>query len=213
MGDVTEIYGGCLGEKVLKVLIMHFRDLVTKSRSYRKFDSGVPVPDDAVRDIVELACYVSSEKNLQPLKFIAVCEPEKVAALFPLLSWAGYLADWPGPTEGERPTAYIVMLGDQSISTEFGCDSGIAVQTMLLGATASGFGGCIVASLEHSKIRELLRIPDSYSILMVLALGKPLETVVIDQMSESDSVRYFRDAHGIHHVPKRQLDDVLLKFY
>ncbi|MCX6178130.1 MAG: nitroreductase family protein [Chlorobiales bacterium] len=192
---------------------MHFRDLVTKNRSYRRFDSGVPVTEDAVRDIVELACYVSSAKNLQPLKFIAVCEPKKVAALFPLLSWAGYLADWSGPTEGERPTAYIVMLGDQSISTEFGCDSGIAAQTMLLGATASGFGGCIVASLERSKIRELLRIPDSYSILAVLALGKPLETVVIDQMSESDSVRYFRDVHGIHHVPKRKLDDVLLRFY
>ena len=105
------------------------------------------------------------------------------------------------------------MLGDQSIATEFGCDSGIAAQTVLLGATASGIGGCIVASLDRQKIRELLKIPDTYSILMVIALGKPVETVVIDQMSGNDSVRYFRDAHGIHHVPKRMLDDVLLKFH
>jgi nitroreductase len=192
---------------------MHFRDLVTKCRSYRRYDSGVPVTEDALRELVELACYVPSAKNLQPLKFIIVCNPASVDALYPSLSWAGYLADWPGPEEGERPTAYIVMLGDQSIATEFGCDSGIAAQTVLLGATASGIGGCIVVSLDRQKIRELLKIPDTYSILMVIALGKPVETVVIDQMSGSDSVRYFRDAHGIHHVPKRMLDDVLLKFH
>ena len=84
---------------------MHFRDLVTKCRSYRRFDSGVQVTEDAVRDLVELACYVPSAKNLQPLKYISVCDPAAVAALFPFPSWAGYLADWPGPMEGERPTA------------------------------------------------------------------------------------------------------------
>ena len=193
--------------------MMHFRDLVTKCRSYRRFDSGVQVTEDDVRDLVELACYVPSAKNLQPLKYISVSKPATVASLFPSLSWAGYLADWPGPTERERPTAYIVILGDQSISTEFACDSGIAAQTILLGAAASGLGGCIVASLDRKNIRELLNIPDVFSILMVIALGKPIETVVIDQMVDNDSVQYFRDAHGIHHVPKRQLDDVLLKFH
>ena len=192
---------------------MHFRELVTQCRSYRRFESGVPVSEDALRDLVELASYVPSAKNLQPLKFIAVCEPDAVAALFPMLSWAGYLADWPGPAEGERPPAYIVILGDLQISSEFGCDSGIAAQTILLGATASGMGGCIVASLDREKIRGLLKIPDSFSILMVIALGKPAETIVIDQMSKHDSVRYFRDAHNIHHVPKRMPEDVLLKFY
>ncbi|MEI8186509.1 MAG: nitroreductase family protein [Chlorobiaceae bacterium] len=192
---------------------MHFRDLVTQSRSYRKFDSGVPVDENVVRDLVELACYVPSAKNLQSLKYIAVTEPLTAAALFPSLSWAGYLADWSGPTDAERPTAYIIMLGDLSIGTEFGCDSGIAAQTVLLGATASGIGGCIVASLDRQKIRQLLKIPDGYVILMVIALGKPVETVVIDQIAENESVRYFRDAHGIHHVPKRMLDDVLLKFH
>ena len=192
---------------------MQFRDIVTQCRSYRRFDSGVPVTEDAVRDLVELVCYVPSGKNLQPLKYISVSEPAIVAALFPFLSWAGYLADWPGPMEGERPTAYIVMLGDQSISTEFACDSGIAAQTLLLGATASGIGGCIVASLDRKKIRELLKIPETYAILMAIALGKPLETVVIDQISGDDSVRYFRDVHSIHHVPKRMLDDVLLRFH
>ena len=135
---------------------MHFRDLVTKCRSYRRFDNRVPVTEETLRDLVELACYIPSAKNLQPLKYIAVSEPATVNALFPSLSWAGYLADWSGPAERERPAAYIVILGDQSISTEFGCDSGIAAQTLLLGATASGLGGCIVASLDRKTIRDLL---------------------------------------------------------
>jgi nitroreductase len=193
-------------------MIMHFRELVTKCRSYRRFDSAFPVTEDAVRDLVELACYVPSSRNLQPLKFIAVCEPSLVAALYPCLSWAGYLADWPGPAEGERPQGYIVMLGDLLVSSDFACDSGIAAQTMLLGATASGLGGCILGSLDRKKIRELLKIPERFSLLLVIALGKPVETVVIDQMGADDSVRYFRDVNALHHVPKRVIDDVLLNF-
>jgi nitroreductase len=193
--------------------MMLFRELVTKNRSYRRFDESYPVTEESVRDLVELACYVPSARNLQPLKYIPVCEPDTAASLFSSLSWAGYLADWSGPIHGERPAAYIVMLGDQEISREFSCDSGIAAQTILLGATASGLGGCIIASLDRNRIIELLKIPERFSLLMVIALGKPLETVVIDQMAELDSVRYYRDIHEIHHVPKRVPDDVLLKFH
>lgn len=189
---------------------MHFRELVTKCRSYRRFDPSFAVSEETLQELVELACYVPSAKNLQPLKFITVVEPAVVEALYPCLSWAGYLADWPGPVEGERPRAYIVILGDQLIGTEFSCDSGIAAQTILLGATASGLGGCIIGSIERKKARELLKIPERFSLLMVIALGKPVETVVIDQMTDGDSVRYFRDVNGIHHVPKRVVADVLL---
>ncbi len=192
---------------------MHFRELVMTSRSYRRFDGNYPVTEDTVRELVELACYVPSARNLQPLKYIAVCEPEIVAALYPSLSWAGYLADWPGPVEGERPPAFIVMLGDSGITKDFACDSGIAAQTILLGATALGLGGCIIGAFQRKKIRELLKIPETFSPLMVIAIGKPVETVVIDQMGNNDSVRYFRDANGIHHVPKRVVEDILLKFH
>jgi nitroreductase len=192
---------------------MRFRELVTKCRSYRRFDGKSPVTEEVLRELVELACYVPSTKNLQPLRYIMVCESAEVAALCACLSWAGYLADWPSPEEGERPPSCIVMLGDLGISDDFAFDSGIAAQTILLGATASGFGGCIFGAIDRAKIRELLRIPEKFSILMVIALGKPAETVVIDQIDEDDSVRYFRDANGIHHVPKRVVDDVLLKFY
>ena len=191
---------------------MLFRELVTKSRSYRRFEHNFPLPEELLRELVELACYAPSAKNLQPLKYIPVCNPDLTQALFPALSWAGYLSDWPGPAEDERPPAYLVMVGDREISEEFSCDSGIAAQTILLGAAAQGLGGCIIASIDRKKIAELLSIPERYAIIMVIALGKPAETIVIDQITERDQIRYYRDAHGIHHVPKRVVDDLLLNF-
>ena len=202
-----------MGGARLTDIAMRFRELVTKCRSYRRFDAASPVTEELVTELVELACYVPSAKNLQPLRYVAVCNPATVAALYPALAWAGYLAEWSGPMENERPTAYIVMLHDVEISKDVACDSGIAAQTILLGATALGFGGCILGSIDRKQIQELLNIPENFSILMVIALGKPVETVVIDQMEEHDSVRYFRDAHNIHHVPKRMVEDILLKFY
>lgn len=201
-----------LGRKSFNYDDMHFRELVTKCRSYRRFDGNCPVTKDTVLELLELTCYVPSAKNLQPLKYIAVCDPGVAAALYASLSWAAYLTEWPGPIEGERPQAYIVMLGDLTISHDVICDSGIAAQTILLGATALGLGGCMIGSFKRKKIRELLKIPDTLSLLMVIALGKPVETVVIDQMADHDSVRYFRDVNGIHHVPKRVVDDIVLKF-
>jgi nitroreductase len=191
---------------------MNFRDLVTRNRSYRRFDGGFRLNRDQLSDLVELACLTPSMKNLQPLKYLAVSSPDACTGVFGCLAWAGYLADWPGPAENERPAAYVVVLCDLEISQEAACDSGIAAQTMLLGATAMGLGGCIVASLDRERLRSLLDVPPRYRIEFVLALGKPVETVVIEQMPEGADVRYYRDRYGIHHVPKRTVEEVLLSF-
>lgn len=190
---------------------MNFRDLVTRSRSYRRFDGAFRLGHDQLSTLVELASLAPSSKNLQPLKYVAVSSPEVCAQVFGCLSWAGYLADWPGPAEEERPSAYLIVLSDPDISSQAVCDSGIAAQTMLLGATAMGLGGCIVASVDRDRLRSFLDLPPHYGIEFVLALGKPVEPVVIEQMQEGGDVRYYRDSHGIHHVPKRTVDEVLLK--
>lgn len=187
-----------------------FRDLVLRSRSVRRFDGSAAVGEDVLRDLVELACYVPSPRNLQPLKFITLSDSARCGEIFPLLTWAGYLGDWDGPEPGERPSAYVVMLGDTAISDDFACDSGIAAETIMLGAASVGLGGCIVGSVERDALRRLLGIADRYEILLVLALGKPAETVVVDEMEEGDSVRYRRDGNGIHHVPKRRVGEILL---
>ena len=147
---------------------------------------------------------------MQPLKYILSCEPEKNVLIFPHLAWAGYLRDWPGPSEGQSPSAYIIILIDTKIRDSVGGDHGIAAQSILLGATEKGLGGCIIGSVQRDELRKALDIPSHYKILLVLALGKPREKVVIETVTPSGDIKYWRDAEGIHHVPKRTLDDIII---
>jgi nitroreductase len=160
--------------------------------------------------LVDLARLSASGANLQPLKHVLSCDPQKNALIFPHLAWAAYLKDWPGPAEGERPSAYVVVLGDTEIRKSFGVDHGIAAQSILLGATEKGLGGCIIASIQKEKLRRALTIPERYEILLVLALGKPNETVVIDPVGSEGDIKYWRDSQGIHHLPKRALEEIIV---
>jgi nitroreductase len=153
----------------------------------------------------------ASGRNAQPIKYIISHDTEKNAKVFSTLAWAAFLTDWDGPVEGERPTAYIIQLLDTAIANQFFCDDGIAAQSLLLGAVSDGYGGCIFRSINKKRLVELLGIPDRYEIINVIALGKPLETVVIEPIKNGD-FKYWRDKNGVHHVPKRQLDEIILSF-
>jgi nitroreductase len=186
------------------------KELVRRNRSYRRFYQEVAVDRDTLRELVDLARLSASGANLQPLKYILSHEPERNAAVFKTLGWAAYLKDWPGPEEGERPSAYIVILGDKEIRPTFGVDPGIAAQSILLGATEKGLGGCMLASIQRDQLREALGIDERYQIELVLALGKPKEEVVIDPLGPDGEIKYWRDADGVHHVPKRALDEIII---
>jgi len=187
-----------------------FADLVLKNRSYRRFYEDVPITLDTLRELVNLARLTPSARNMQPLKYVLCCDRETNAAIFSTLGWAGYLTDWPGPVEGERPAAYIVVLGDKTLSQSFGVDHGIAMQTILLAAVEKGLGGCMIGSIQREKLRQILNIPERFEILNVVALGKPKEVVVIDPVGPDGNIRYWRDAEGVHHVPKRPLSELIL---
>jgi len=188
-------------------------DLIRKNRSYRRFHQDVPVDIETLRALVNLARLSASGSNLQPLKYILSCEPETNARIFPHTRWAGYLKDWPGPAEGERPTAYIVILGDTEIRKSFGCDHGIAAQSIMLGAAERGLGGCMIGSIDRGELRQVLDIPEQYDILLILALGKPKETVVLEAVGPDGDTKYYRDTDGVHHVPKRSLDELVVGEY
>ena len=186
------------------------KDLLLKNRSYRRFYQDVAVEFETLRELVDLARLSASAMNLQPLKYMLSCEPQKNALIFPHLGWARYLKDWPGPAEGEKPSAYIIMLGDTEISRDFSYDQGIAAQSILLGATDKGLGGCMIATVKRQELSKSLGIASRYEILLVIAIGKPKETVVIEKVAPDGDVKYWRDSQGIHHVPKRALDDIII---
>lgn len=186
------------------------RDLVVRNRSYRRFYQGEKVRREILQELVDLARLSASGANRQPLKYILANDEEQNAEIFACLAWAGYLKDWAGPEEGEQPAGYIVILGDTEISSSFGVDHGIAAQSILLGATERGLGGCIIASIRKDRLREALAIDPRYEILLVLALGRPKEVVILDPVGPDGDIRYWRDADAAHHVPKRQLEEIII---
>jgi len=189
---------------------MTLKEIVTKSRSYRRFNESHHVETATLESLIELARLAPTGANKQPLKFVIFNTPVYCEKIFPLLSWAGYLEDWAGPVKGEWPSSYIFILGDKTISENFSVDLGIAAQTIMLGAAEAGIGGCIIASINRDKFREEIEIPEQFDILLALALGKPVEKVVIDEV-KNDDVKYWRDKQKTHHVPKRALKDLILK--
>lgn len=189
---------------------MNLKELIYSNRSYRRFHEDYVIDRETLVDLIDLARHSASAANNQPLKFYLSSDPETNALIFPRTRWAGYLEDWGGPAVGERPSAYIVILGDKRISDSFDADHGIAAQSILLGATERGLGGCIIGSVQRVKLQRELDLPEHYHILLVIALGKPSETVVIEPVGEDGNIRYWRDDQGVHHVPKRSLDELII---
>lgn len=186
------------------------KDLVKLNRSYRRYDQSARITPAVLRELVDLARLTPSARNAQPLKYMLVSSEEGCAKVYPHLAWAGYLKDWDGPEEGERPAAYILILGDTTIATNFSIDPGIAAQTLLLGAVEKGLGGCIIGSVQRKELAAVLGITEQYEILYVIALGKPVEQVIIEPVGADGDIKYWRDAQHVHHVPKRALADLIV---
>ncbi len=192
---------------------MSLSDLIRQNRSFRRFDQSLKIEMDTLRSLVDLARCSGSAANLQPLKYILSVEPVINERIFSCLAWAAYLKDWNGPEDGEKPTAYIVIMGDKSITDNFRCDHGIAAQSILLGAREIGLGGCMIASIHQRNIRSCLSIEPTHEVLLVIALGKPVEEVVLEPVPADGNIRYWRDSNGVHHVPKRSLDEIIVSSY
>ena len=185
-------------------------DLVRKNRTCRRFYENQPVNRGTLCHLVNLARLSASAANRQPLKYILSWEKKRNQVIFPCLAWAGYLTEWKGPKAGERPAAYIIITGDTTITDNFWCDHGIAAQSILLGAREMGLAGCMIGAVNEKKLRAGLAIPDHLALLLVIALGKPKEQVVIEEVGPDNDIRYWRDRSGVHHVPKRKLGDIIL---
>ena len=189
---------------------MNFIDLARNNRSYRRFDESFLIDRSTLIELIELARLSASGQNKQPLKYFLSHDEKLNDQIFPSLAWAGYLKEWPGPEKGERPSAYIIVLLDHQIADNYFCDDGIAMQNILLGAVEKGLGGCIIRSVSKARLSAVLHLPDHLEIIDVVALGKPIERVVITPVPEGGDIRYFRDAERVHHVPKRSLDELIV---
>ena len=189
-----------------------FKKLVAKNRSYRRFYGDENITKETLLSLVDNARLSASGANKQPLRYIVSCEKQVNATIYSKLAWAGYLADWSGPEEGERPSAYIIILQDKDIKMVGGVDHGIAAQSILLSAVEIGLGGCIIATIKREELSKALNIPGQYEILLAIAIGKPKEVVMINEINVGEDVKYWRDESQVHHVPKLKLADIVLNY-
>ncbi len=188
-------------------------NLVLSNRSYRCFTEKL-ISKEQLTELIDLARKVSSARNLQALKYKIVCTKDECKKLFPLTAWAGALRPLILPPEGHEPTAYIIICTDNEISPEgtnrfIGVDIGIAAQTIMLKATEIGFGGCMIGAFKAEKVNQAMEIPMKYTPALILALGEPDEKILLEDADTMDKP-YYRDESGIHHVPKRKLEDIII---
>ena len=189
---------------------MSIKELLRQNRSYRRFHQEPKLNHEDLKELIDAVRLSPSARNDQVLRFILVESPGACDTLFPFTAWAGYLKDWDGPVQGERPTSYIIMLSDTALSKKYGVDVGIAAQSILLTAADKGFGGCLLGAIKREKIRDVYHIDPNYDIPLVIALGKPSETVIVEDVNEDDT-HYYRDDKDVHHVPKRTVEELILE--
>ena len=184
-------------------------ELVKKTRSYRRFDANRKIKEAELLDMIESARCSGSAANLQRIRYALVFDKESCDRMFKNVAFAGYLKEWCGPTESERPTAYIVMLAkEDNLDTNLAIDIGIAAQSILLTATEMGLGGCMIRSCKKAEVNEIL-CKEGYNPALVIALGEPSERVYLTDVKGGD-IKYFRDENDDHAVPKYSLDELII---
>lgn len=191
---------------------MNFKELVKLNRTCRRYDSTKKVSREQLEELVELTRYTPCGINKQALRFAIICDEKTNEELYDRLGWAGYLKEWSGPIDSEKPTGYIVFLSDNEYGKPMGEDIGICSQTIGLGARAEGMAVCIFKNYKEGAIKEVLNLDeDRYNVHLVMSIGYPVEEVVIDDIKPGDDIKYYRDDKQVHHVPKIVLDELIVK--
>lgn len=193
---------------------MSIKELAYKNRTYRRYDQSVKVEMNTLEELVDYARVASSGRNSQAIKYVLVTDEKMCEVVFNDIKWAAALPDWPGPAEGEKPTAYIIPFRDDTISKNILWDLGLALQNITMGAVEKGLGCCHFGNVDYPQLKIDLGIEDEALVpLSVLSIGKPIEEVALVDVPESGKMHYYRDDNMVHYVPKRKLQDIIAKKY
>jgi len=186
---------------------MNLYEIIVRRRSIRRF-RDIPVPYEVLERCVDAARLAPSGGNLQPGEYIIVDEEHLLDKVFGTLKWASDISPRGDPPPAERPKAYIVLLVNRNVRAEgFEYDIGASIENILLVALEEGIGSCCIGAIGRDKLREILKIPNNYTIVIVVALGYPNENPVVEEFE--GSIKYWKDESGTLHVPKRRLRDIL----
>lgn len=187
---------------------MEIMDLMRTNRTYRRFKQ-TPVSDGIIGEIMEAARDAASAANKQPLSYVVVKSPDKVAEVFAFTKWAGYLPPEQGqPKKGEEPVLFIGVVENTDINKNCDTDAGLAIANMRLAAWVHGVGSCIIGACDKAKLSEIFGLTENQVLHTVVAFGYPSHTSCIEDIKDGD-VKYYLDENRDYVVPKRKICDVV----
>lgn len=190
-----------------------FRDLVIANRSYRGYDEMYKITREDLLELVDCARLVPSSVNAKPFKYFLAWKPVEVDTIQSLTKWAGLLPQMQLPHEGMCPTGFIVIYQDLTVSeslSRYQKDVGIVAQTLLLAAVEKGLGGCMIGNFGAEAVKSAFHLDENLMPMLIVALGKPKEEVVLTEIEDGEDTKYYRDENDVHYVPKRKLEDVII---
>ena len=164
---------------------MDMLEFLRTRRTYRRFEQR-PVAPEILTEAVDAARIASCGANRQTVRYIVVQSADAVAAVQPLVHWAAYL---PGASD---------------------VDVGLALGSLTAAAWAHGVGSCIMGAIDRPALTRLLALPDGVRLCYMVALGYPTHASKLVEM-QGGSVKYYLDENRGYCVPKRSMDEVLLK--
>jgi len=193
---------------------MDIYQTATRRRSIREF-KDTPVPYEILEKCVNAARLAPSAANRQLVEYVIVDDEKLMPSMFDAVaSWFGVSRPKEGWPPGRRPKAYIVSLIDLEAEAERGVgrtnalfDVGMAAENIVLVAEEAGLGSCAITGFSPNRLRQVLNVPDKYETALMLALGYPDESPVIEVAT--DSIERYMDDKGVRHIPKRELKDIL----
>lgn len=181
------------------------------NRSFRTF-TDKKISKEDLNTMIENARYSASARNAQNIRYALISSDEICDEIFPLTAWAGAI-EW-NPNKEEAPTTYIILClpNDKNLNYNMNYfDMGLAAQNILLTANSLGYGGCILASFNKIKTKELLNLPENYNCEIMIALGEPNEKASIIDAKDGNT-KYHRDVENRHnYVPKILIQDLIIK--
>ena len=134
-------------------------------RTVRRF-TDQPVPQEAIDDLLNVARWSGSAKNVQPWQFIVVRAPETLKQLGALPGYVTHLA--------QAPLAIVlVMDGEPNAVQQETFDEGILSQRIQLAAQAHGLGSSIgwFAGEGRAQAKEILGVPQERLLRTALSIG------------------------------------------
>jgi nitroreductase len=150
---------------------MDFYDVVKKRRSIRSYDPDNRVEEKILLRIMEAGRLAPSACNYQPWRFLLISSPvmlEKVHRCYPR-NWF-HQAPHVLAVVGRKDKAWVRGYdGFNSLHT----DLAIAMDHMILAATAEGVATCWICAFEPKLLHQSLGLPDSEEILAMTPLGYP----------------------------------------